>query len=400
MSTAEQTTDSPVEAAIVNDMQEVGIMPRREATVMELAAVIAGSRDFPDCRTPEKAAVRILAGREMGVGPIASVIGIRVNAGRVSMDATLMAGCIKRSGRYDYIVKEHTAEKCVLEFYDLAEVSRTQPKVSDVAGLSEFSMDDARKAGLAKKDTWIGYPRNMLFARALSNGARWYCAGIFGGSIYTHEELGIAVDEDGRAVESESGGNGGSVGSELCTRDQRQQICRLVEAVGDSMPQFMAKMGIRLLDELSGYEAAKEIKRLEKRATKAATAQPPVCAESFGLATKISNTEPTPAAAVVLSPSQQTIADGFDESRRASTPDQRDAILGLAQFLVADENECYEMLVNALAKRKCRKLAELNHLQAAALIEALQTKIKEAKAEEGKGDDCPFDPSPRLPGMS
>ena len=92
------------------------------------------------------------------------------------------------------------------------------------------------------------------------------------------------------------------------------------------------------------------------------------------------------------------IADGFDESRKPSTESQRDAILGLAQFLVPDEDECHEMLVSALAKRNCRKLAELNHLQAAALIEALQAKIKRAKAE--KGDDCPFDPSPQLPGMS
>jgi len=382
MSTAEQTADSPVEAAIVNDMREVGLMPeirRREATVMELAAVIAGSRDFPDCRTPEKAAVRILAGREMGVSPIASVIGIRVNAGRVSMDATLMAGCIKRSGRYDYKVSAHTNDVCALVFFENGET----------AGESAFSMTDAKQAGLEKKDTWKGYPRNMLFARALSNGARWYCAGIFGGSIYTHEELGIAVDDEGRAVESEAGGNGNGVGNELCTRDQRQQLCQLVEAVGDSMPQFMAKMGIRLLDELSGYEATKEIKRLEKRAAKAGTA-PAESARPIG----------TPPPSSALSPAQQTIADGFDESRRPSTPDQRDAILGLAQFLVPDENECHEMLVNALARRNCRKLAELSHLQATALIEALQAKIKTARAEKGEADNCPFDPAPRLPGMS
>ena len=359
--------------------------PRREATVMELATVIAGSRDFPDCRTPEKAAVRILAGRGLGVEAIASVIGIRINAGRVSMDATLMAGCIKRSGRYDYKVTAHTNDVCAIVFFENGEP----------VGESAFSMVDAKQAGLAKKDTWTAYPRNMLFARALSNGARWYCPAIFGGSIYTHEELGIAVDEDGRAVESESGGNGGNVGNELCTRDQRQQICQLVEAVGDSMPQFMAKMGIRLLDELSGYEAAKEIKRLEKRAAKAGVL-PAISGADQELAAVGNQSLTTPAPP--LTPPQQTIADGFDEARRPSTTDQRDAILGLAQFLVQDEDECHAMLVGALTKRNCRKLAELNHLQAAALIEALQAKIKEAK--EQAGDTCPFDPSPQLPGMN
>ena len=229
------------------------VADRRDATVWELANIVAGSRDFPDCRTPEKAAVRILAGKEMGVGPIASVIGIRVNAGRVSMDATLVAGCIKRSGRYDYKITAHTNDVCALVFFENGEP----------VGESAFSLADAKTAGLAGKDTWRSYPRNMMFARSLSNGARWYCAGIFGGSIYTHEELGYKVDEEGRAVESENG-NGNGSGNELCTRDQRIELCRLVEAVGDSMPGFMAKAGIRLLDELSQQEAAKEIKKLEK----------------------------------------------------------------------------------------------------------------------------------------
>ena len=91
---------------------------RRDATVMEIASVIAASRDFPDCRTTEKAAVRIMAGKEMNVGPIASVIGIRIQNGRVSMEAMLMAGVIKRSRDYNYSVEEHDTERCRLNFYE------------------------------------------------------------------------------------------------------------------------------------------------------------------------------------------------------------------------------------------------------------------------------------------
>ncbi len=345
---------------------------KRDATVMELAAVIAGSRDFPDCRTPEKAAVRILAGREMGVGPIASVIGIRVQSGRVSMDATLMAGCIKRSGQYDYKIELHTNEVCKLAFFENGEV----------VGDSGFSADDAKMAGLAGKDTWKQYPRNMLFARALSNGARWYCPAIFGGAIYTHEELGYAVDEEGRAIETESG-NG-----DLCTLDQRKEICRLVEAVGDSMPGFLAKVGIRLLDELSQHEAAKEIKRLEKRLLKAG--------ESKSSASEITPS-PSTSAPPEQSPSQTTIVEAFDESRKPSTQDQRDAIIGLVQFLTQDEEEVREIIKAALAKRSCRKLSDLNHLQAAGLIEALQVKLAQAKEEANKP---PFRPDPAKTGTA
>ncbi len=255
---------------------------KRDATTMELAAVIANSRDFPDVRTPEKAAVRILAGKEMGVGPIASAIGIRVQNGRVSMDATLMAGCIKRSGRYDFGIHQHDNEACDLVFTENGQT----------LGHSTFTMADARAAGLADKETWKSYPRNMLFARALSNGARWYCAGIFGGSICTHEELGYSVDEEGRAIETASGHGG----RELCTRDQRQE----------------------------------------------------------------------------------------DEARKPSTQAQRDAILGLAAWLIPDEDARYDALVAAKKRKGIESLRQLSQLQAAAWIEELQVKVKQQREEVQK----------------
>jgi hypothetical protein len=43
----------------------------------------------------------------------------------------------------------------------------------------------------------------MLFARAITRGSRRFAPGIFGGSpIYTPEELGAEVDEDGDIVEA------------------------------------------------------------------------------------------------------------------------------------------------------------------------------------------------------
>jgi hypothetical protein len=363
-------------APLIPYEDKLEIQPRRDATVMELASIIAGSRDFPECRTPEKAAVRILAGREMGVGPIASIIGIRVQAGRVSMDAALMAGCIERSEMYAYKVMEHTPEKCLLHFF-----KKSPPGLpSTDAGpmFSEFTMADAHTAGLDQKAIWKAYPRNMLFARALSNGARWFCAGIFGGSIYNHEELGIAVDEDGRAIEDEVGGG---AGNELCTRDQRQEIARLVEAVGDSMPGFLAQIGIKLLDELSQYEAVKEIKKLEKR-----------LAKSNGKKPVVNMAEAQPAASSTpLTDAQQIIADAEAEAAQPSTERQREQIINLAERLCPDEKECHVMLVNALEKRGCKMICQLDHLQAAALIENIRRKLEE---------NPPFDPSPNCPGNS
>ena len=42
----------------------------------------------------------------------------------------------------------------------------------------------------------------MLFARAMSNGVKWFCPNIFlGVPVYTLEELGAKVDEDGEVIE-------------------------------------------------------------------------------------------------------------------------------------------------------------------------------------------------------
>ena len=54
-------------------------------------------------------------------------------------------------------------------------------------GKSSFTTKDAAKAGIINKAVWQNYPKNMLFARALSNGARFFCPDVY--SAYTPEEL-------------------------------------------------------------------------------------------------------------------------------------------------------------------------------------------------------------------
>jgi hypothetical protein len=42
----------------------------------------------------------------------------------------------------------------------------------------------------------------MLFARAMSNGIRWFCPDVFSGNVtYTPEELGAEVDAEGNVMD-------------------------------------------------------------------------------------------------------------------------------------------------------------------------------------------------------
>ena len=51
--------------------------------------------------------------------------------------------------------------------------------------------------------SWKHYPRNMLFSRAISNGAKWYCPDLFGGPVYTPDEMDAIVDVQGEMVVGE-----------------------------------------------------------------------------------------------------------------------------------------------------------------------------------------------------
>lgn len=136
-------------------------------------------------------ATRILAGQELGFGPFASANNIHIIKGKPVIGANLMASAVKSNPRYDYRVRAWTNDECRIEFLENGKS----------VGESTFSMADAKQAGLAGKDNWKNYPRNMLFARAMSNGVRLYCPDVFGGNaVYTGDELD---GEEWHVVDSE-----------------------------------------------------------------------------------------------------------------------------------------------------------------------------------------------------
>lgn len=159
--------------------------------LQNLGQIFVKSGFFQDAKDAAQAVVKVMAGQELGFGPIASMTGVYIVKGKVSLSANLMAAAIKRTGRYNYRLLEHTTEACVIEFF---ENGRS-------VGKSGYTMTEAKAAELTSNPTWKKFPRNMLFARALSNGARWFCPDVFGGPVYTPEELGASVNEEGEVID-------------------------------------------------------------------------------------------------------------------------------------------------------------------------------------------------------
>jgi hypothetical protein len=160
-----------------------------------LGKLMADSGFFADARQGAQAAVKIMAGAELGFGPVASMTGVYIVKGNVTLSANLMAAVVQAHPLYDFRVRALTNDRAEIEFFSRGES----------LGLSVFTMDDARTAGLASRENWRQYPRNMLFARAMSNGAGWLVPGAFAGPIYTPEELGVEIDpETGEVFDGQS----------------------------------------------------------------------------------------------------------------------------------------------------------------------------------------------------
>jgi hypothetical protein len=159
------------------------------ATLHRIANDLHKSRLFRTGSVEQAIAV-ILMGRELGIGPTTALSNIIISAGKPTLGAALVGALIQKSGRFNYTVTEMTDQSVSVEF-----VERT-PDFSGQGqrhlGISKFTLADAQRAGLANSPTWKSYPRNLLLARAITNGARWYCPAVFGGAIYDPEEVGIA----------------------------------------------------------------------------------------------------------------------------------------------------------------------------------------------------------------
>lgn len=169
-----------------------------EKEARNYAAAFAASNMFKGAganMTPDEALVVIMAGQEFGWGPAAALMNLHVIEGRPELSADAQARFIKAGGKYEYRVTEHTNEACSITFLDA--------KTGEVIGIERFTMEDADMQDLRKptrsgrKSAWEKVPRNMLFARCISNGCAFHCPDAVPMRTYAIGE----VDDFGRKRE-------------------------------------------------------------------------------------------------------------------------------------------------------------------------------------------------------
>jgi hypothetical protein len=162
----------------------IALMPPNEQFEFDwrMGKALAASGMFKDARQAEQAFAKIVVGRELGLSPAQAMTGLHLVEGNVQAHyATL--GLFVRSNDYDYKIVEHTNDVCSIDFFD--------PN-GELLGNSSFSIEDAMTAGLTGRGAkmYEKFPRNMLFARAMSNGVKWFCPEVLGGvPVYFEGEI-------------------------------------------------------------------------------------------------------------------------------------------------------------------------------------------------------------------
>jgi hypothetical protein len=126
---------------------------------------------------PAAIAAAILYGDEVGLSPMQSLAKIAVIKGRPSLTAEAQRSLILAAG-HELWFEESTTTRAI---------AAGRRKGSDRIGRITFTLDDAKRAGLAGQQNWRTYPAEMLRARASAALARAMFADIIGGLAATEE---------------------------------------------------------------------------------------------------------------------------------------------------------------------------------------------------------------------
>ncbi len=155
------------------------------ADIQATAKAIVASRMFTGVENENVALVKILAGQELGLGPVASVNGLYVLNGKIGMMASVAGALLQKHG-YTWVAQwddVDTPTSCEITFFHSS-------LPADVGWTSRFTVGDAIRAKLVKPDgAHQKYPKDMLYNRAFMSGARKVAPSVLLNMGYEYDEL-------------------------------------------------------------------------------------------------------------------------------------------------------------------------------------------------------------------
>jgi len=154
-----------------------------------LADAIARTDFVPSALRGNTAAITaaVLYGDEVGLPPMQSLAKVHVIEGRPALAAEAQRALILAAGHEVWL--ENSSSTSV--------TWAGRRKGSDQVTRIEWTMDDARRAGLDRRPNYAKYPRAMLSARASADLARAVFPDVIGGLMALEELEDVVPGEDG-----------------------------------------------------------------------------------------------------------------------------------------------------------------------------------------------------------
>lgn len=144
--------------------------------IERMALSIAKSRLF-GMKTVEEAAALMLIAQSEGRHPASAAQDYHIIQGRPALKAdAMLARFLSAGGKVEWHKYEPT----------IVDATFSHPQGGSVR--FAWTLEDAKRIGLATKDNWRNYPRAMLRARVISEGIRTVFPGVAVG-MYTPEEV-------------------------------------------------------------------------------------------------------------------------------------------------------------------------------------------------------------------
>lgn len=153
------------------------------ADIQQMAQVVAQSGLFPSLKNPAQVIALMLLCQSKGLHPAVVMERYHIIEGKPGLKADVMlAEFLAHGGRVEWHERTDT----------LVAATFTAPNAGAVE--VAWTIEQARAAGLASKDNWRKYPRQMLSARVISEGVGLTMPGVRMG-VYTPEEVQDFDDE-------------------------------------------------------------------------------------------------------------------------------------------------------------------------------------------------------------
>lgn len=163
-----------------------------DATARSQADLAKSDRLTAQTYSTDPNAYAIAMGRDLGLNAALSLQLIHIIGGKPALSAGARATFLAQAG-YSWRPVVHTDKQCTLRFYYRGDgMTDVDGKPLDVT----ITMEDAEKAGWVqnsrgnnKVGNYDKVPKNMLFARVISNFHRWYAPHVVGAQVYDAGEI-------------------------------------------------------------------------------------------------------------------------------------------------------------------------------------------------------------------